>query len=397
MDRVLGGGIVPGSLVLLAGEPGVGKSTLMLQIAGFVAGNACKILYASGEESDRQIKLRSNRLGLLGSGIYLLAETDVDRIIEELEQALPNLVIVDSIQTLFTSEASSGPGSIAQVRECTLRLMRWAKTRGVPIILSSHVTKDGTLAGPRVMEHMVDVVLYFEGDNLGDNRVLRSVKNRFGSTNEVAMFQMEKSGLEEVLDPSQTLLEQRMVGSVGSVVTPMIEGSRSLLIEIQALTSRSFLPVPRRTANGVDYNRMMMIIAVLGRRTRLGLSNQDIIANITGGVRTMEPGVDLALALSIASSLLNRPVKTGLVAIGEVGLSGELRSATQMDRRLAESARLGFSTCVLPPSSKGHFTETFGLDLSYVSTLAQAIHVSLGDTVKDETNVERYIPVSTDP
>ncbi|MCZ6535834.1 MAG: DNA repair protein RadA, partial [Chloroflexi bacterium] len=368
MDRVLGGGLVPGSVALFAGEPGVGKSTLLLQAADFVAAKGVKVLYVSGEESEQQIKLRSNRLGLSGRGIYLLAETDVDQIIHHLEERLPGLVVIDSIQTLSTAEASSGPGSVTQVRECALRLMRWAKARGTPVLLAGHVTKDGTLAGPRVLEHMVDVVLYLEGENLGAHRLLRSVKNRFGSTNEVAMFRIGDGGLEEVSDPSKALLEERGQGAVGSAVVSVLEGSRPLLVEIQALTSPSALPVPRRTANGVDYNRMIMITAVLGRRARLSLANQDIIVNVAGGLRVSEPGADLGMALAIASSFRNQPIKPGLVAIGEVGLSGELRSAPQTDRRLAEAARLGFSSCVLPTWARGKIPAIKGLELVYAPT-----------------------------
>ena len=377
MDRVLGGGLVPGSVALFAGEPGVGKSTLLLQVADFVAAKGVKVLYVSGEESEQQIKLRSNRLGLSGRGIYLLAETDVDQIIRHLEECLPGLVVIDSIQTLSTGEASSGPGSVTQVRECALRLMRWAKARGTPVLLAGHVTKDGTLAGPRVLEHMVDVVLYLEGENLGAHRLLRSVKNRFGSTNEVAMFRMGDSGLEEVSDPSKALLEERGQGAVGSAVVSVLEGSRPLLVEIQALTSPSALPVPRRTANGVDYNRMIMITAVLGRRARLSLANQDIIVNVAGGFRVSEPGADLGMALAIASSFRNQPIKPGLVAIGEVGLSGELRSAPQTDRRLAEAARLGFSSCVLPTWARGKIPATTGLELVYAPTVGEAMRLSL--------------------
>ncbi len=377
MDRVLGGGLVPGSVALFAGEPGVGKSTLLLQAADFVAAKGVKVLYVSGEESEQQIKLRSNRLGLSGRGIYLLAETDVDQIIHHLEERLPGLVVIDSIQTLSTAEASSGPGSVTQVRECALRLMRWAKARGTPVLLAGHVTKDGTLAGPRVLEHMVDVVLYLEGENLGAHRLLRSVKNRFGSTNEVAMFRMGDGGLEEVSDPSKALLEERGQGAVGSAVVSVLEGSRPLLVEIQALTSPSALPVPRRTANGVDYNRMIMITAVLARRARLSLANQDIIVNVAGGLRVSEPGADLGMALAIASSFRNQPIKPGLVAIGEVGLSGELRSAPQTDRRLAEAARLGFSSCVLPAWARGKIPATTGLELVYAPTVGEAMRLSL--------------------
>ena len=377
MNRVLGGGVVPGSLVLFAGEPGVGKSTLLLQAANFVAAQGQKVLYISGEESDRQVKLRFQRLGMASQGIYLLAETDVDQILQHLEHHLPSLAVVDSVQVLSTQEVSSGPGSVAQVRECALRLMRWAKTRGVPVLLAGHVTKDGTVAGPRVLEHMVDVVLYLEGESLGAHRLLRSVKNRFGSTNEVGMFQMGGTGMEEVPDPSQALLAGRSQGAVGSAIAPVMEGSRSLLVEIQALTSPSILPVPRRTSNGVDYNRMIMIATVLTRRARLNLANQDIIVNVAGGLRVGEPGADLAQALAIASSLRNLPLLPGLVAIGEVGLSGELRTVPQLDRRLNEAARLGFKTCLLPASAKGKTPPVEALEPLYAPTVGRAIGLAL--------------------
>ena len=377
MDRVLGGGLVPGSLVLFAGEPGVGKSTLLLQVADFVASGGSKVLYVSGEESEQQIKLRSERLGLSGRGVYLLAETDVDQIVQHLEHHLPTLAMVDSIQTLSTQEASSGAGSVTQVRECALRVMRWAKVRGTPVLLAGHVTKDGALAGPRVLEHMVDVVLYLEGENLGGHRLLRSVKNRFGSTNEVALFQMGSRGLEEVADPSQALLAERGQGAVGSAIVPVLEGSRPLMVEIQALTSPSALPVPRRTANGVDHSRMIMIAAVLSRRARLGLANQDVIVNVAGGIRVSETAADLALALAMASSLRNLPLRSGLVAIGEVGLSGELRSAAQLERRLTEASRLGFSACLLPASARSKTPPKEDLKLIYAPTVAQAINLAL--------------------
>ena len=384
MDRVLGGGLVPGSLTLFAGEPGVGKSTLLLQVAGFIAGRGIRVMYVSGEESEQQIKLRSKRLQLGGHGVYLLTETAVEEVIHHLENHHPGLVIIDSIQTLSSEEASSGPGSVAQVQACALQLMQWAKGQGAPMLLAGHVTKDGTLAGPRVLEHMVDVVLYLEGENLGSHRLLRSVKNRFGSTNEVAMFQMGGRGLEEVLDPSQALLGERLEGTVGSAIASILEGSRPLLVEVQALTSPSIQPVPRRTANGVDFNRLIMLTAVLSRRARLPLSNQDVIANVTGGLRVSEPAADLALALALASSFRNQPVKRGLVAVGEVGLSGELRSAPQMDRRLAEAARLGFSTCVLPALSRGKTPLIAGIKKLYAATVGQAIQLSLERNPKEE-------------
>ncbi len=388
MDRVLGGGLVPGSMVLFAGEPGVGKSTLLLQALAYVSGLRKPVLYVSGEESERQIKLRSERLGLSGEGIFLLSETDVDRILEQLDQVRPRVAVVDSVQTLFTGDASSGPGSVTQVRECCLRLMRWAKASSTPLLLAGHVTKDGTLAGPRVLEHMVDVVLYLEGENLGVHRLLRSVKNRFGSTNEVAMFQMGSNGMEEVQDPSKALLEERGVATVGSAVAPVLEGSRPLLVEVQALTSPTFFPAPRRTANGVDYNRMIMISAVLSRRARLALANQDVIVNVAGGIRVTEPAADLALALAIASSFRNQPVKPELVAVGEVGLSGELRSAPQMERRLAEAARLGFGGCVLPASVQGKVPRVDGLEYVFAPTLAVAISRSLMSGAREPSSDE---------
>ena len=285
LNRVLGGGVVPGSLVLMAGEPGVGKSTLLLQIAGYMACTGAKVLYVSGEESAHQTKLRSDRLGISGQGIYLLSETDVDEVVQHLERSQPALAIVDSVQTLYTQDIPSGQGSVAQVRECTLRLMRWAKARAVPMFIAGHMTKDGTLAGPRVLEHMVDVVLYLEGEALSTYRILRGDKNRFGSTNEVGIFQMGGNGLEEVPDPSSVLLSQHQKEAIGSAIVPILEGSRPLLVEIQALTSPSILPVPRRIANGIDYNRLLMLAAVLSRRVGLNLSNQDIIVNVVGGLK----------------------------------------------------------------------------------------------------------------
>lgn len=383
VDRVLGGGLVPGSLVLFAGEPGVGKSTLLLQSLANISGQGNTVLYVSGEESDRQIKLRSERIGLSGDSIFLLSETDVDRILNNLEQIKPGVAVIDSVQTLFTEDAQSGPGSVTQVRECALRLMRWGKATSTPLLLAGHVTKDGTIAGPRVLEHMVDVVLYLEGENLGDYRLLRSTKNRFGSTNEVAMLQMSGRGMEEVLDPSKVLLEERNPATVGSAVVPILEGSRPILVEIQALTSPSTMPAPRRTANGVDYNRMMMVSAVLSRRSGLNLSNQDVITNVAGGIRIAEPAADLGLALAIASSFKNSPLKPELAAVGEVGLSGEIRSAPQMERRLSEASRLGFRHCVIPESSHYKIPQVEGMEYIFVSVLSEAIEQALLKRVKN--------------
>ena len=373
LNRVLGGGVVPGSLVLMAGEPGIGKSTLLLQTAGFVASSGRRVLYVTGEESVHQIKLRSERLGFSGQGIYLLAETDVDEVVQQLEHFQPDLAVVDSIQTLYTDEAPSSQGSVTQVRECALRIMRWAKARDVPVLMSGHMTKDGSLAGPRVLEHMVDVVLYLEGENLSSYRILRGTKNRFGSTNEVGIFQMGGKGLEEVPDPSRVLLAERRDGAVGSVIVPILEGSRPLLVEVQALTSHSVLAVPRRIANGVDYSRLLMLTAVLSRRIGLSLANQDIIVNVVGGLKIREPASDGAVALAIASSLRNTPISQGTVALAEVGLSGELRNVPQLPRRLTEAARLGFHRCLLPASAREDHSATEGIEPVYSPTLAHAL------------------------
>jgi DNA repair protein RadA/Sms len=369
--------MVPGSLVLMAGEPGVGKSTLLLQIAGYVASTGAKVLYVSGEESVHQIKLRSDRLGISGQGIYMLSETDVDEVVQHLEQSKPALAVVDSVQTLYTQDIPSGQGSVAQVRECALRLMRWAKARAVPLFIAGHVTKDGTLAGPRVLEHMVDVVLYLEGENLSTYRILRGDKNRFGSTNEVGIFQMGGNGLEEVPDPSRVLLSQRQEEALGSAIVPVLEGSRPLLVEIQALTSPSMLAVPRRIANGVDYNRLLMLAAVLSRRAGLNLSNQDIIVSVVGGLKIREPATDAAIALAISSSLRNIPLNPGMAALGEVGLSGELRTAPQLQRRLNEASRLGFRQCLLPDSARDDASSAKGIEPIYAATLSHALRQCL--------------------
>ncbi len=378
LNRVLGGGLVPGSVVLLAGEPGVGKSTLLLQIAQFMSSSGESVLYVSGEESPQQIKLRSERLGFDGERVFLLAETDVGQVVNRLEERRPALAIVDSIQTLYSQDVPSGPGSVVQVREAGLRLMRWAKMRHVPVFLAGHVTKDGTLAGPRVLEHMVDVVTYLESQDFSTYRVLRSEKNRFGPTTEVGVFEMTGQGLAEVPDPSRTLLSQRYDRAVGAALVPVLEGSRPLMLEVQALTSPSQLPIPRRVANGVDHNRLLMLTAVAGRRAGLELAGQDIIVSVAGGFRVGEPAADLAVVLAIASSLYNRAVDPELVAFGEVGLSGELRAVPQMARRIAEAARLGLSRCVLPATGLDGLTAPPEVKLSPVRTLREALRAALG-------------------
>jgi DNA repair protein RadA/Sms len=362
--------------MLIGGEPGIGKSTLLLQVSALLA-SAGKVVYVSGEETVYQTKLRAQRLGVKGDQLYLLSETDLDVILSQVERLSPCLVVVDSIQAVCLPELEAPPGSITQVRECTQRLMHWAKLSAVPVFITGHVTKDGAIAGPRVLEHIVDVVLYLEGEPFSAYRLLRSVKNRFGSTNEVGIFEMKESGLVEVENPSQVFLAQRLGGAVGSVVVPTLEGSRPLLVEIQALTNQTSFGLPRRTANGVDFGRLLMITAVLSRRAGLRLGNQDIIVNATGGMRIGEPAADLAIALAICSSFRDQGVDPGLVAVGEVGLSGELRAVSQLERRLAEAARLGFERCLVPGVGAAAGRSAKGIKLMPVSTLKEAIKIGL--------------------
>ena len=384
-NRVLGGGVVPGSVALLTGEPGVGKSTLLLQLAHSLAPStpasgatqaAGPVLYVTGEESPMQVKLRAQRMGIGGEGILLLAETDVDAILQHLDRKQPSLVIIDSIQTLHSDSESSGPGSVGQVRECGLRLLRWAKTQGKPVFLSGHMTKDGALAGPRVLEHMVDVVLHLESQESGYYRVLRAAKNRFGSTDEAGVFQMTEQGLDDVSDPSRALLSQRPGPQLGAIVTPVLEGSRALLLEVQALTNFSQLPSPRRVANGVDYNRLIMLAAVATRRAGLELAGQDVIVNVAGGFRATEPASDLAVILAIASCYRNAPLPPA-AAFGEVGLSAELRSVPQAQRRVNEAARLGLTQCILPSTTLAEVEAPPGLQLIGAETVGQAIRAAL--------------------
>ena len=386
LNRVLGGGVVPGSVVLLAGEPGVGKSTLLLQLAQYVAAKDQKVLYVSGEESPQQIKLRSDRLGFAGEGVLMLPETDLSAVIEKLDSVRPALAIVDSIQTLYSDDETSGPGSVGQVREAGLRLLRWAKDSGTPVFVSGHMTKDGSLAGPRVLEHMVDVVLYLESQEDGGYRVLRAGKNRFGATTEVGVFEMTEQGLTDVYDPSKALLSQRAGGSIGAALAPVVEGSRALLLEVQALTSPSQLPALRRVANGVDYNRLLMLVAVASRRAGLELSGQDIIVNVAGGFKISEPAADLPLVLAMASSLYNSPLDAEIFAFGEVGLSAEIRAVSQAQRRVTEAARLGLKKCILPETSLEGLTIPKGMKAIGVRTLRQAINAVLSrDRNKDRS------------
>jgi len=376
VNRVLGGGVVAGSLVLIGGEPGIGKSTLMLQVSALVAGAGGKVAYVSGEETLSQIRLRAERLGVSGERLYLLSETDLGAILSHLEQLAPSLVVIDSIQAVYSPELDSAAGSIGQVRECTLRLMHWAKPNAVPVFVAGHVTKDGAIAGPRVLEHIVDVVLYLEGEPFSAYRVLRGVKNRFGSTNEVGVFEMKQEGLVEVDNPSKAFLSQRWGEAVGSAVVPTLEGSRPLLVEIQALTTPTSFGLPRRTANGVDFGRLLLITAVLTKRANLRLGNQDIIANVTGGLKVSEPAADLGIALAIASSARDMAVDPEMAAVGEVGLSGELRAVSQLDRRVAEAARLGFKRCLVPKAG-ANISVPKNIKIVPVATLREAIRLGL--------------------
>ena len=378
IDRVLGGGIVPGSLVLLGGDPGIGKSTLVLQVASALARPNAPVLYVSGEESAQQIKLRADRLGANAEELFVLAETDLDRITAAAEKLNPGLLIVDSIQTVFVDEITSAAGSVSQVRECTARLMQWAKPRQIPVLIVGHVTKEGTIAGPRVLEHMVDAVLYLEGDRYHQYRILRAVKNRFGSTDEVGVFEMADAGLREVRNPSEAFLEERSGNAAGSTVAVTMEGSRPILVEVQALTSSTAYGLPRRSANGLDANRLQLLVAVLQKRVGLGLGSQDIYANVVGGLRIAEPAADLAVAIAVASSFKERLVDPRTVAIGEIGLSGELRSVNQLERRLTEASRLGFSRAVVPANlgrRSGSFGE--GLELVRAATVGEAIEAAV--------------------
>ena len=378
LDRVLGGGIVPGSLVLLGGDPGIGKSTLLLQMAGLVSNRGKKVLYASGEESAYQIKMRASRLGMSDGTVYLLAENDIEVIEGCIRELQPDLVVLDSIQAVYKPDLPSAPGGVGQVRECAAQMMRLAKTGGMSIFLVGHVTKEGTLAGPRVLEHMVDAVVYFEGEANYSYRILRGVKNRFGSTSEIGIFQMEGGGLVEVANPSQLFLTNHSGGNVaGSVVIPTVEGSRTLLVEIQALVCPSGFGTPRRMTAGVDYNRVALIMAVLEKRAGLNLGGQDAYVNAVGGAKLYEPAVDLGIALALASGFREAPVKEGLVAVGEIGLTGEIRPVSFLERRIIEAARLGFKNCLVPAQKLPvDIAVMQGVNIFTAGTLAEAIEIA---------------------
>jgi DNA repair protein RadA/Sms len=377
LNRVLGGGIVPGSVVLVAGEPGIGKSTLLLQTSAAIARSAGPVLYASGEESAPQIRLRADRMAVADAPVHVLAESRLEPVIAEIERLRPRSVVVDSIQTARLDHVDSAPGSVTQVRECTAQLISCAKRTNVPVFLVGHVTKSGDIAGPRMLEHMVDVVLYMEGDRFHGTRLLRSVKNRFGSTREVGVFEMQPDGLAEVTNPSAAFLAERLAGVPGSAVTVTMEGSRPLLVEIQALVSRSGSQVPRRTADGIDLSRLLILIAVLSRRLGVRLLDHDVFVNVVGGLRVTEPAADLAVATAIASSAQGQPVASDLALFGEVGLSGELRSVAHADRRLAEAAALGFKRVIGPGGSLGKARAPKGVKATGARTLRGALEVAL--------------------
>ncbi len=373
LDRVLGGGAVKGSLVLVGGAPGIGKSTLVLQMCGYI-GRERKILYVTGEESEHQLKMRADRLGVTSRDIFILTETNIEDILEAVDNAKPDVLVLDSIQTLFSPELTSPPGSVGQVKECTVKMMQLAKSTGTTVFVIGHVNKEGAIAGPKVLEHMVDCVLYFEGDSFASYRILRAAKNRFGSTNEIGVFEMQDTGLAEVPNPSGMLLAGRPANSPGTCVTCVMEGSRPILAEVQALVTPSSFNVPRRNSNGVDYARAMMLLAVLEKRTGLKTGGCDSYINVIGGLSLEEPAADLATVLAIASSFLDRALPDDLVAMGEVGLTGELRSISQMEQRLSESLRLGFKTCVIPVQRRKKIHIPEGLEVIEAATVGQAIN-----------------------
>ena len=369
LDRVLGGGIVPGSLTLLGGDPGIGKSTLLLQVCKELGDSGKDVLYISGEESLRQIKLRADRIGKFKENVKLYCETNLAEIQAVIEQNNPEIVIIDSIQTMFLEEVSSAPGSVSQVREATAVFMKLAKGLGVSIFIVGHVTKDGNVAGPKVLEHMVDTVLYFEGDRHASYRLLRGVKNRFGSTNEIGVFEMVEEGLKEVMNPSEFMLEGRPEGIGGSVVSCSMEGTRPLFIEIQALVTQTSFGIPRRQSTGIDYNRVNLLIAVLEKRLGLPLGNCDAYVNVAGGIKVTEPAVDLGLVLALISGYGNKPIPGNVVAFGEVGLAGEVRAVSQVESRVKEAVKLGFTKIILPAAAKKQLKDKNGVELVFVENI----------------------------
>lgn len=376
LDRVLGGGAVSGSLVLVGGAPGIGKSTLLLQICN----SLCKgrsVLYVSGEESERQLKLRAIRLGVAPENLYILSETRLSDVLEAVEGSKPDILIIDSIQTLYSEDNDSSPGSVSQVKDCTMSLMQLSKAQGITVFVVGHVNKDGNIAGPKVLEHMVDCVLYFEGDSNSSYRLLRAAKNRFGSTNEIGVFEMLDSGLVEVPNPSQMLLAGRPEGASGTCVACVMEGTRPILAEVQALVTKTTFNVPRRAADGIDFNRAVLLMAVAEKRAGLRLSLFDAYLNVIGGLRLDEPGADLPVVLAVASSYRDQPIADDVVAIGEVGMTGEVRSVSHLNQRLQEVARLGFKKCIIPKNSAEKLEIPEGLTVYRVKNLREAIEIAL--------------------
>lgn len=378
LDRVLGGGVVPGSLILVGGDPGIGKSTLLLQMSNALATSGWKVLYVSGEESTRQTKLRADRLGVLSERLFVLSETNLQHIEKAVENAQPNFLVIDSIQTVFQPLVESAPGSVAQVRECTSTFMRMAKGKGIATVLVGHVTKEGAIAGPRLLEHMVDCVLYFEGEHHHCYRILRAVKNRFGSTNEMGIFEMTEHGLMEVNNPSEIFLQERPLGVAGSTVVASLEGTRPVLVEMQALVSATNFSSPRRMATGIDHHRLALIIAVLEKRLGMFLQNQDAHVNVAGGIKLSEPAVDLAMAVAIASSFRDMPTQPFDVVFGEIGLTGEVRSVSRVEQRVKEAEKLGFKRIILPEKSLHGWESSKQIEMVGVNTVAEALVVALG-------------------
>ena len=374
-DRVLGGGLVAGSLVLIGGDPGIGKSTLMLQVLFGLAKNKKKVLYVSGEESTQQIKIRSERLGTCSNNIWIVSETNTSNIKKMFESLKPDVLVIDSIQTMYNQELSSAPGTISQVREAAMSFMIIAKKTNVPILLIGHVTKDGAIAGPRILEHMVDTVLYFEGDRNHIFRILRAVKNRFGSTNEIGVFEMKGKGLEEVPNPSSVFLSERPLNAPGSVVTASIEGTRPILVELQALASKTFFGNPRRTILGLDHNRVALLVAVAEKKAGIKLMQHDIFMNVAGGVKVDEPALDLGIISAIASSFFDKPIQGRSVIFGEVGLTGEVRAINHIETRILETKKMGFLKCIIPDSNLKRITEKFDITLIGVSNIMQAMEM----------------------
>ena len=372
LDRVLGGGLVKGSLILLGGEPGIGKSTLILQLCEKVKGEG-KVLYISGEESAEQIKLRADRLKIKNEDILFLGETDIDVVNNAIIETMPKLVIIDSIQTMYSDEISAAAGSVSQVREITSQIMRICKSRQITTIIIGHVTKDGNIAGPRVLEHMVDTVLYLEGERYNTYRILRGVKNRFGSTNEIGMFEMKEEGMCEILNPSEILISEREDNPSGSCIVTSMEGTRPVLVEIQALTTQSVFGIPKRTANGFDYNRLAVLIAVLEKRANLMLGSQDVYLNVVGGMKISEPAIDLGIMMAVTSSFKNIPIPKDVVVMGEVGLTGEVRRINLIEKRLKEIEKLGFKKCIIPENNKKSLKDEYKLDIIGVQNIGDAM------------------------